>query len=345
MRAQAQQRRVFHWFWVALLLLTVAWIDQRADAAVMVLVGEPFGSFGAMMPVGHSAIYLDHICADGPLHLRMCHADEPQGVVIARYHRVGKLDWIASPVMEFLYATQRPEDIPAYVTPEIAWSMRQKYRQRYLLDIVPDGTEKDKDTTEWWESAGVAFNRKLWGYELKTTREQDERFIAVMNERRNVHDYHLRTANCANFAADMVNLYFPGAVHADKVADFGLMTPKQVARAVAVYGQAHPEAGLRIVEIPQVPGSLRRSRPVWGTAESGLKTKRYLVPLLVIQPEVIAACGVVYLAHGRWKLGDRAEPVAPEAWLQTTPRIEVAHSTSPPNRTANMNDAQRSSTP
>ncbi len=280
----------------------------------MVLVGEPFGNFGTMMPVGHTAVYLDRVCADGPLKLRMCRPGEPQGVVVARYHDIGKLDWLASPVMEFLYGAERVDEIPKFVTPEVAWEMRQRYRRRYLREIVPDGTEKDDAVTEWWESAGVTYNRREWGYELATTREQDEQFVETMNARQNVHAYKLRTANCANFAADMVNLYFPGTVKVDKWSDFGLMTPKQVARSVMRYGEAHPELELRVVEVPQLPGTLRRSRPVRGTAEAGLKTKRYLATLLVIQPEVIAGCAIAYLKDGRWKVGKGAEPVGPEVF-------------------------------
>ena len=59
-----------------------------------------------MMPLGHTAIYLDRVCADGPLKVRMCHAGEPQGVVLSRYYAIGKYDWLATPVMQFLYATR-----------------------------------------------------------------------------------------------------------------------------------------------------------------------------------------------------------------------------------------------
>lgn len=226
----------------------------------------------------------------------------------------GGLDWLASPVLDFLYATRDPQGIPEYVTPEIAWEMRQAYRRRWMPEIVADGTERDGATWEWWESAGVAFNRRLWGYQVATTREQDERFVATMNARPNVHAYRVRVSNCANFAADVVNLYFPGTVGVDKVADFGLMTPKQVARSVEQLGRAHPELGLKVLEVPQLPGSLRRSRPVRGAAEAGLKTKRYLATLLVIQPEVVLGCAVVYLEHGRWQLGRGAQVVGPEAF-------------------------------
>ena len=95
---------------MTLVLLTGS-VLPRARASMTVLVGEPFGNFGTMMPVGHTAIYLDHVCADVPLKLRACRVGEPEGVVVARYHRIGNIDWIATPVLEFLYAVERPEQI------------------------------------------------------------------------------------------------------------------------------------------------------------------------------------------------------------------------------------------
>jgi hypothetical protein len=236
-------------------------------------------------------------------------------VVIARYHRIGTTDSIATPVMQFLYAVDRPEQVPQYMTPELAWSLRERYRERYMDALVPDGTERDKATDEWGETAGSAYNRRLWGYQVNTTAQQDQAFVNHMNADPNHHLYHLRKTNCADFAADMVNLYFPGAVkRGDRIADFGIVTPKQVARCLAAYGASHPDAQLRIVEIPQVPGSLRRSRPVRGAAEASLKTKRYLFTLLVIQPEVPIGLAILYLDHGRWQLGKDAEALDPTAF-------------------------------
>ena len=289
-----------------------------AHSALTVLVEEPFGNFGTMMPVGHTAVYLDRVCADGPFRLRMCQPGELQGVAVARYARLGPYDWLASPIMQFLYAVDRPEDVPTYVTPELAWSMRQSYRHRFLNDFIPDGREHSHLSDEWWESAGVTFNRRVWGYQIDTTPEQDEAFVAFMNADANHSHYKLRGASCANFAADVINFYFPNTVHADKVADFGLMTPKQVARSLAAYGQTHPDARFRVPEFPQLPGSLRRSRPVRGGAESGLKTKRYLATLLVIQPEVPATLTVLYLVHGRWQVGKGAQPVTPSEFASST---------------------------
>lgn len=302
--------------WTAALLLIFFGAPHSAQASLTVLVGEPFGNFGTMMPVGHTAVYLDRVCADGPLKLRMCREGEAGGVVVARYHAIGQYDWLASPILEFLYAVERPADVPKYVTADQVWQMRQTYRRRYLIDIVPDGAERDGAVSEWWESAGVAYNRRLWGYQLATTEEQDERFVAMMNDRANRHRYHLRKTNCANFAAEVVNFYFPGLVaRGDYVADFGLMTPKHVARSVAAYGTEHPEAALRVLEIPQVPGTLRRSRPVRGGAEAGLKTKRYLFTLMLIQPEVPIGLTILYLRHGRWDISKGATVAQPADWV------------------------------
>jgi hypothetical protein len=310
----------FHWgrrLWdrcVCLVLFGLSFflLLPQAHAGVTVLVGEPFGNFGTMMPVGHTAVYLDRVCADGPLKLRMCHPGEPQGVVIARYHQIGSLDWLASPVMEFLYATDRPSEVLKYATIDNSWELRQVYRRKYLEDIVPDGTEYDKATDEWWESAGTAYTRRIWGYYLDSTVEQDERFVEMMNQRPNRHAYKLSNNNCADFAAQMVNLYYPDSVRRDKVADYGWMTPKEVARCVEAYGEGHPELHFRVLEVPQVPGSLRRSRPVRGAAEAGLKTKRYLFTLLLIQPEVPLVSWIMYLDRGRWQIGRNAEVVEPE---------------------------------
>ena len=290
---------------------------RGAEGALTVLVGEPFGSFGTMMPVGHTAVYLDRICADGPVKLRMCEAGEQQGVVVARYHGIGDLDWIASPVLEFLYAVERPDDVPAAVTAESVWEMRERYRRRYLREIVPDGSERQKKNDEWWETAGMAYNRRLWGYEFATTPKQDEALVAAINARENRHIYDLRKANCASFAAELVNLDFPHAVRTDRISDFGLMTPRQVARGMESYGKAHPEVRLRVVEVPQVPGTLRRSRPVRGVAEAALKTKRYLFTLLAIQPEIPAALALLHLWHGRWQMGQDAVLVGPGNFAET----------------------------
>ena len=293
---------------------------SAAHASLTVLVGEPFGNFGTMMPTGHTSVYLDRVCADGPFKLRLCTPGEPQGVVVARYAYIGAYDWIASPVLQFFYAVDHADEVPAYVTESSVWELRQRYRRRFLAGLVPDGHERDAATGEWWETAGMAYNRRFWGYGIPTTLQQDEQFIAAMNADENLHRYALGGANCANFAAAVVNFYFPGAVpRGDRIADFGLTTPKHVARSVATWSKAHPEFELTILEVPQVPGTLRRSRPARGISEGVLKTKRYLATLLVLQPEIPLGLAFLYLDHGRWPLGRDATRQTPQMLEQIAP--------------------------
>jgi hypothetical protein len=310
----------------ALLAVLIGLFAQQSRASVTVLLSEPFGHFGTMMPVGHAGVYLDHVCADTPTRLRLCRPGE-MGIVLSRYHRVADIDWLAIPIMPFLYGVDRPDQVPNFMTLSEEAAIREQYRQRYLREIVPDPPDGGPAKKgEWVETIGVTYDRKVWAYRIETTPQQDQRLIDLLNDRPNIRAYKLRTANCADFAADVVNILYPGLVRRSKVYDFGLMTPKQVARSVEAYGQAHPEAKLAVMEISQIPG-LPRSRPVWGVAESGLKTKRYLLTLSVIQPEVILGCGIAYLNHGSWKAGAGAVPVQPGTWVD--PGKESAAGSSP----------------
>jgi hypothetical protein len=307
-------------WWVVCLGLSLL---RPAYGEFTVLVGEPFGSFGEMMPTGHVSLYLDRVCADGPVRVRMCRPDEPQGVVIARLNAIGPLDWLASPVMEFLYGTNDPAKVLTYATARDLDDLQQIYRRRNLWEQFPDEVEHKKRYDEWGETVGAAYIRRLWGYSLETTPEQDEEFVAMLNAQANVHQYRLRDNNCADFVANAVNFFYPGAVKRSGSADLWMMSPKQVARGVWRYGESHPEAGLRVIEIPQIPGELPRSRPLRGATDMLLKTKKYLAVEIAIQPEAVLAMWMMYLHGGRWQIGRGSEVVTPEDMLRMTQTASV----------------------
>jgi hypothetical protein len=56
----------------------------------------------------------------------------------------------------------------------------------------------------------MAYNGQIWAHQVTTTPAQDERLVEMMNPSKNRHLYHLRKTNCADSAARLVNLYFPG---------------------------------------------------------------------------------------------------------------------------------------
>ena len=137
---------------------------------------------------------------------------------------------------------------------------------------------------------------------MDSTPAQDQRFIATFNDRRNVGHFNILFHNCADFSRVVLDIYLPHAIHRNFLADVGLMTPKQVARSLVSYGKKNPELNMTAFVIQQVPGSIPRSHPVDGVAESLVKSKKYLLPMAFLAPEVTGGVVVAYLVDGRLKL-------------------------------------------
>src|ERR1700756_675403 len=96
---------------IAMWVLVALAATGSARGNVALFVEEPFGLFGGVNPTGHSAIYLNHVCAESPTVLRRCGPGE-SGVVISRYSGIRKLDWVGIPLLPYLYAVEREEDVP-----------------------------------------------------------------------------------------------------------------------------------------------------------------------------------------------------------------------------------------
>jgi hypothetical protein len=291
-------RRMAIWASALLLLFGLAGI---AHASVALLMEESYGELGDFAPTGHAAVYLNHICAASPTELRMCHSGE-YGVVISRYHKIGGYDWIAVPLIPYLYAVDRAADVPAWVDRDQVAALRDAYRRRYLEDLAPDTRKGKAPGGEWTQLIGSSYDRTIHGFQAASTAEQDERFIATFNDRRNVGHFNVLFHNCADFSSVVLDIYFPHAIHRNFIADIGLSTPKQVAKSLVEYGKKHPELEMSAFVIPQVPGSVARSHPVCGVAESLVRSKKYLLPLAVLNLEVTGGVAVAYLAEGRMKL-------------------------------------------
>jgi hypothetical protein len=280
----------------------------RADAAL--LLEEPFGDFGAMNPTGHAAIYFTNICAETPTQLRLCREGEA-GVVISRYHRIDGYDWLAIPLIPYLYAVDDAAHIPDSATPRLEVKLRDTYRHNHLEDLVPDDPKHEIPKGEWVELVGASYDRRIWGFEVATTTDQDDTLIREFNERRNIAHFNLFFNNCANFSEKVLNFYYPHSIHRNFIADAGMMTPKQAAKSLVNYGRRHPNAQLRTFVIPQVPGTIARSKPVDGVVESLVKSKKYVVPLAVLHPIVAGSLVAVYFGDGRFHPDPHAEVYEP----------------------------------
>ena len=283
------------------LLVLAASVARPARASVALFMEEPYGTFGAFNPTGHAAIYFNRICADSPTVLRPCH-DGEFGVVISRYHKIDGYDWLAIPLVGYLYAVDEPSDMPQQVDREEVAALRDAYRKEHLLELAPDNRKGEAPKGEWTELVGSSYDRTIHGFQIDSTAAQDQRFIAIFNDRRNVGHFNLLFHNCADFSRVVLDIYLPHAIHRNFLADVGLMTPKQVARSLVEYGKKNPELNMSAFVIPQVPGSIPRSHPVDGVAESLVKSKKYLLPITFLAPEVTGGVVVAYLVDGRLKL-------------------------------------------
>ena len=286
-------------------LLAFLWVPAQMNANVAVLLEEPYGYDGAFGGVGHAAVYLSRVCAASLSSLRRCNEGE-HGVVISRYNRIGGHDWTAVPLIPYLYAVDRPEDIPGYANDEIVASLRDRYRHDHLQELVPDDPSGLPRGGNWVQLVGSAYNRTSFTYEIETTARQDDALIAWLNGRPNRPRYRMVSRNCADFVRDIVNFYYPKAVSRGIVADFGVMTPKRVASTISKYSRRHSDLEFVSRVIPQVPGTIRRSKPVHGMAESVFKAKKYLVPLAFFQPYIAGGFAAAYLVDGRFKTDRKA---------------------------------------
>jgi hypothetical protein len=194
------------------------------------------------------------------------------------------------------------DEVPRSVDKTAVARLRNAYRRAHLIPLAPDTRDGETPKGEWVQLVGASYDRTIHGFQVESTAEQDERFIALSNDKRNVGHFNLLFHNCADFSRAVLDTYFPHAIHRNFIADVGLMTPKQVARSLVKYGKKHPELKMSAFVIPQVPGSVARSHGVDGVAESLVKSKKYLLPLAVLSPEFTGGVVAAYLAEGRMRL-------------------------------------------
>jgi hypothetical protein len=273
-----------------------------AHADVALFLEEPFGTFGGLNPTGHSAVYLSRVCADSLYSLRRCGPGE-QGVVISRYHRIAGYDWLAIPLIPYLYATDRPEQVPQDVNVQDVTALRDDYRRRHLEEVAPDEANGGMPPGDWTQLVGAAYDRTIYTFEIPTSEDQDNAFIQAYNSRRNKMRFNLVFHNCADFARQVIDFYYPRTIHRSFTADVGIMTPKQAARCLVRYNKRHPDLQFSSFVIPQVPGTTPRSGAIRSVLGSLVKSKKYIVPLAslaVLHPYLGGSLVLAWIEDGHF---------------------------------------------
>ena len=279
------------------LVVMVLLCASLASASATLLLEEPYGKMGFFTATGHAAVYLSGVCAETPLVLRRCAPGET-GVVLSRYDGVGGHDWIAIPLIPYLYAVERPEDVPLFANAKMAAFLRDRYRRRYLEDVAPDAKNGETPGGNWYQLVGSSYDRTIYGLEIETTSTQDRALIRDYNASANQSHFHLVSNNCADFAKGILNFYYPKSLHRSLVADVGITTPKQIAKMLTRFSDRHPELQFSRLIISQVPGSMPRSTTVHGVVESFFKSKKYIVPSVAVSPIFAGCVAAVYVGTG-----------------------------------------------
>jgi hypothetical protein len=269
----------------------------RADVAMLMLEPTETG-MSRYTAAGHAAVYLSNGCQESPVKLRLCRPGE-EGAVISTYGDFGEtqsFDWNVTPVNVFLYGAEEAKDFTLYGDPALRRALQEQYRQKYLGDLCPTtpcGTGRGR----WRDLVGAAFSRDIYAFRVKTTREQDLALVNEFNALPNVNRYNGFTRNCADFTRRLMNLYFPGSVKADRLNDFGMTSPKAVAKSLADYGKRHPELEYSVERYTQVAGAIRRSRDNRKGTEVIFRAKKWpILPLLIAgSPFVIYSAAAYYL--------------------------------------------------
>jgi len=298
----------------------------HSHAQAALLMEEPYGFFGAVNPTGHNAIYFERICAETPVQLRRCRPGET-GVVIARYQGIDGYDWVAIPLMPYLYAVENPSDVPARVDHDTVVQLRNRYRETHLARLGPKLSPGNFVHGGWTQLVGSAYERRIYAFRFDTTLQQDDAVIARMNAGPNHTRFDLLFNNCADFARVVLNDYFPRAFRRNIFPDAGMTTPKQITYKLVRYARKHPDVQLTVFEIPQIPGYRRGSHSNKGIDESFVTTI-YAIPIAIVNPYLAGGMFVDYLVRGRYHLipkhpqvlgpGDLSALTAPAPALQNS---------------------------
>jgi len=285
-------------------ILALVSTASLASADVSLLVQEAAGGSGEFTGSGHVALYFSNICAETPVILRGCR-DGEQGAVLSAYPTWGvsvPYKWLALPLNVFLYGVEGENNIPLYANGEIRRMLREEYRRRAMRGIIPDMPDGSLPEGRWTEIIGSTINRDVYGLTVSTTPEQDVRFLESFNRIPNTYHFNTMSDNCADFARETINLIFPHATHRDVLNDFGMTTPKALARTFTRYASARPKLLFRVVKYSQIDGPVRRSFNIRNFSEKGLVSKKYFLTMATTNPPLYGVFAVTYFMTGWYRL-------------------------------------------
>lgn len=287
----------------AVAMLAVCLANGRAYGDVGVVLNESLDtSVARITGSGHSAVYLSNICAESPVKLRLCRPGE-LGSVISNYTTLGEdlpVEWNIVPLSIYLYGVEDSQNRPLFGSQKVKKALEERYREKYLAAYCASKSCQTSNSAEWREMVGATLERSIFVFVAETTVEQDKQLIADFNSLPNVNHFNGVTRNCADFTRRVVNKYFPHSTSADYLNDFGMTSPKAVARSFTRYAAKHPETNYHVLHFAQVPGTIKRSSEARAGTEQLYHSKKLLVPMLIFADHELPFVAATYLLTGRF---------------------------------------------
>ena len=283
----------------ALLILVIAHA-AKVHADTTLLIEGPINFLGHVSSTGHAALLVDSLCSDDHIQIRLCRADE-DGTVISRYEGIAGYDWVAMPPGPYLFAVESPDEIPAWANANEVSRLRNDYRSTHDRSFM-----RAISQDSWIQLLGASYRRQIVCIHVHTTAAQEYRLMQWLNSRPDRTHFNFFFRNCADFARQMLNVLYPGAIHRNLPFDFGMTTPKQLESSLHHYARRHPELDFHIYKLPQAPGAIARSGHLYGVTESLVKSKPYLFALSVFNPIGFGSLAALGIADRRYTGKDLA---------------------------------------
>jgi hypothetical protein len=288
---------------IALLIGLLAGARARADVGV-ILNDSLDTSVARITGSGHSAVYFSRICPASPVRLRLCEPGE-NGSVMSNYTTLGEdepFEWNIVPLNVYVYGVENPADRPLFASPKIKGALEDAYREKVLADYCEGHSCQTSNKAEWREMVSAESERTFYILIVSTTVEEDQKLIDEFNAMPNVNHFNGMTRNCADFTKHVIDTYFPHAAHRDFINDFGMTSPKAVARSFARYANRHPDMQYRVVHFAQLPGTIKRSSECRSGTEQLYHSKKLLLPMAFFAPHALAVVTGSYLVTGRFNV-------------------------------------------
>lgn len=304
-------------FLIVLACVLVCLGKSKAYGDVGVVLNESLDtSVARITGSGHTAVYFSRICPASPVKLRLCQPGE-QGSVISNYISLGEdqpFEWNIVPLNVYVYGVENPRYRPIVGSQKIKRVLEERYREKYLSEYCASESCKTSHKAEWREMVGASLERSIYMFVVDTTVQQDLALIEQFNAEANQNHFNGMTRNCADFTRRIINTYFPNATGPDYINDFGMTSPKAIARSFTRYAHRHPDAGFRVLHFAQVPGTIKRSSECRAGTEQLVRSKKLLVPMLIFADHVLPFVAASYILTGRFN---------PQRELEEYPTIEA----------------------